>query len=197
MYRQLAHRPRNTLAELTLDRRSFGNLVGSFGLGVVTLSTNFKSTFAASDEPSIFTWSGYDADGLYEEYVEQFGQKPNITFFSSEEDAFAKLQAGFDTDVVSLCEENVPRWRDTGLIQPIDTANLTHWNDILKPLKKIGEASSDGQQWLVPSEWGMLSIAYRTDLVSIDEPSWDILWRDEYAYKVPALTGSTALSITV
>ncbi|MCB1269905.1 MAG: zinc-dependent metalloprotease, partial [Microthrixaceae bacterium] len=60
--------------------------------------------------------------------------------------------------------------RDAGLIMPIDTGRLTHWNDFFPELRQVENV--DGQQWIAPCSWGNSSVIYRRDLIQPKEESW-------------------------
>lgn len=178
-----------------IDRRSFSSCIGRTGIGLIACSIISKSAFGSDDRTQFFTWGGYDSSELYEDYVNQFGEMPSLSFFEDQTEAFHKLRAGYSPDVVSLCVEEIGRWRDSDMLAPIDTGRLKNWSDVIESLKSTGEATTDGEQWMIPFEWGLYSIAYRNDLIVVDDPSWDMLWRSEFAGRVPELTGSNALSI--
>lgn len=88
--------------------------------------------------------------------------------------------------------------RAADLIQPIDTARIDAWDDMLPTLMQLPEVTSDGEVWMMPFDWGNTGLVYRTDLVSGDislqvlaDPSMagkvslpDVV---EYAYSLAAL----------
>jgi spermidine/putrescine transport system substrate-binding protein len=76
------------------------------------------------------------------------------------------------------------RWRDAGVIRPIDTARLTNWGGVFDELKAVPGANVDGEQWFIPFDWGNGSILYRTDLVEVTEDSWSLLFDKKYAGKL-------------
>ena len=49
----------------------------------------------------------------------------------------------------------------------IDTGRLKNWNDLFPELRELPAASDQGKTYMVPWEWGLTSITYRTDLVEL------------------------------
>ena len=63
------------------------------------------------------------------------------------------------------------KWRDAGLLQPLDTSRITGWKDINPGLMKMKDlvTSGDGKAWLMPFDWGTSSLIYRTDKVTPED----------------------------
>jgi len=84
----------------------------------------------ASGPVSLFQWEDYMDPPFLTEYKKTYHETPNITIFADEDEAFAKMRAGFKPDVMGPCYYEYPRWREAGLLQPIDTTKLKNWNKI-------------------------------------------------------------------
>jgi spermidine/putrescine transport system substrate-binding protein len=103
--------------------------------------------------------------------------------YADEDEAFAKMRAGFKPDVMGPCYYEFPRWQDAQLLQPIDTTKLKNWNKISPALRDLpGMAAGPGKVWFVPHYWGNTSITYRTDLAPeyVRHQSWNILFDPKY-----------------
>ena len=67
-----------------------------------SLTAALIATFTASQalanaaDLTVFDWSGYEDQGFYGDYVEKYGGAPSYTYFGSVEEAFTKLQSGFE-----------------------------------------------------------------------------------------------------
>jgi len=173
-----------------LSRRAFGRRLAALGLAAAWLPLGGRAARAA-DEITYFTWSGYEVPDLHRTYIDKHGAAPNITFFGDEDDAFQKLQAGFVADLAHPCTYAVGRWREAGLLSPIDVSRIPAWDNLFEPLKSIEGMQTDGITWFVPIEWGRNSILYRTDLVDIapEEESWSILFDERYAGRLAMFDG--------
>lgn len=126
---------------------------------------------AAADGLTVFDWSGYEDPAFFPAYIEKHGSPPDFAFFGDEEEAFQKLRAGFKADLAHPCAQSLPKWRDAGLLEPLDSARLAQWNDVLPGLKSMKDlmTSADGTAWLIPYEWGNTVLTYRTDTVKPEE----------------------------
>jgi spermidine/putrescine transport system substrate-binding protein len=149
------------------SRREFLKRAAAVGLAPMAVSLTAPRGSAAAEEITYFTWSGYELAELHPSYVEKHGKSPNIAIFSEEEEAFQKLRGGFKADLAHPCTYAVPRWREAGLLAPIDVSRLGWWPDLFERLKDIEGTVADGQHWFVPVEWGRNVILYRSDLVEI------------------------------
>jgi spermidine/putrescine transport system substrate-binding protein len=164
-----------------MTRREFKKALGALGLGLVAGPMISRRGLAATDDqPVVFTWEGYEAPELHASYTEKYGEDPNFTFFGDEEEAFAKIRAGFTPDIVMPCSYKVAIWRDAGIIQPIDETRLSNFPDCIETLKNVPNMVVDGKRSWVCMDWGQTSITYREDLVDIQEESWGLLWDERY-----------------
>lgn len=168
------------LAEGTISRREFKKILASFGVAMVTVPYGAAVRAATEDHPTIYTWEGWDSAGFHEAYIKKYGESPNFSLFGDEEEAFAKMRAGFKPDVTQPCSYKIPIWRDAKILQPIDTSRLEVWPDIIPSLKKIPGSFGEGKQWFAPADWGLTAILYRADLVELKEESWGLLWDERY-----------------
>ncbi len=134
----------------------------------------------ASDRLSLLEWSGYELPEFWQPFADQYPDvDPEHTFFTEDAEAFAKLQSGFDADLVHPCS---PWWNlyvQEGLVQPIDTSRLQNWSGIDPNMAAMGQF--DGQQYFIPWDWGYESILVRTDKVQTIPTSWADLANPEYA----------------
>ena len=81
------------------------------------------------------------------------------------------------------CSYKVEIWRDSGILQPIDTSRLSHWDDVIPSLKEIPGMTHEGQVYFVAADWGQTSVMYRPDLVDaeyLENETWGILWDERY-----------------
>jgi spermidine/putrescine transport system substrate-binding protein len=147
---------------------------------------------AAADTPVLFQWEDYVDPPFLAEYQKARNEKPQTSIYADEDEAFAKMRAGFKPDVMGPCYYEFPRWQEAGLLQPIDTSKLTNWNKLPDSLRNLpGISAGDGKVWFVPHYWGNTSITYRTDLAPeyVGHESWDILFDPKYKGRVAVLEG--------
>lgn len=161
-------------------RRAILKALGAAGVGVAVLPL-LPNGARAADEAIYFTWGGYDDENMHAPYREQFGALPTYATYGDSEEGLQKLRAGFVADVVHPCTGELPRWKDADVIQPVDVQRLKNWVDLFESLKELPAINLDGQIYMVPWDWGITSITYRTDLVELPDgaESWAILWDDK------------------
>ena len=167
------------LATGQLSRRQFNQRLMALGATMVAMPLGARSALAASaDHPTVFTWEGWEVPELHQPYLKKYGESPNMAIFGDEEEAFAKMRAGFKVDLTQPCSYKVPIWKDAGIIEPMDTSRLSNWGDIIPSLKKIPGTFEGDKQYFIPTDWGLTSVLYRADLAPeyVDNESWGMLW---------------------
>jgi spermidine/putrescine-binding protein len=141
-------------------------------LAAAALSTVLPALAVAADSDlTIFEWSGYEDPNFHPKYTEKHGDSPTFTFFGDEDEAFEKLRAGFKTDLAHPCSQSVVKWREAGLLQPLDTSKIEGWNDILPGLLAMKDLATteDGTAWFMPWDWGNTALTFNTEKVSEDD----------------------------
>ncbi len=165
--------------ERRLSRRQILSGLASMGIAA-TMMPVLPGRAKAAVDVNFFTWSGYDIPELFTKFAEKYGEDPTFSVFGEEEEALQKLRSGFTPDVSHPCSSNVRRWRDAGVIKPVDTSRIGNWPDMFPVLKHIRGVQLEGETFMVPFDWGNTSIAYRADLVDIEEESYSILLDERY-----------------
>jgi spermidine/putrescine-binding protein len=169
-----------------LSRRGFNRALAAAGLGLAAMPLAARDGRAAGNV-SVFTWGGYDTGDLCPQYVKKYGGPPDYALFASEEEALQKMLAGFEPDIAHPCSYNIKRWKDAGILQPIDTSRVPEYGNIWERFRSIPETSFDGKPYFVPFDAGTASILYRTDLVDpadVADPSWALLFSEKYRDKL-------------
>jgi spermidine/putrescine-binding protein len=140
-------------------------------LGALALAALLSAPAAQADDLIVFDWSGYEDPAFHPAYVARHGGSPEFAFFADEDEAFEKLRAGFRADVAHPCSQSVVKWREAGLIRPIDPARIVAWKDILPGLAGMKDfmTGPDGTAWLVPFEWGNTMLTYNPEKVAAED----------------------------
>jgi spermidine/putrescine-binding protein len=178
-----------------LSRRDFTRALGAVGLSMTALPMLRRPAKAAANL-TVFGWAGYDVPELFPSFVEKYGEAPEYPLFGSEEEALQKLLAGYQVDVMHPCSYNCKRWRDAGVLAPIDTSRLSNYADIWPKFQEIPQTKTDGKTWFVPFDCGNSSILYRTDLVDpadVADPSWALLFNEKYKGRLSMYNTDTTL----
>lgn len=129
---------------------------------------------------TLLEWSGYELPEFWQAFADAHPQiAPDYSFFAEDAEAYAKMQTGFQTDIVHPCSSWWGLYADSGLVQPIDTSRLKNWSGIVERLAQEGQFN--GKQYFVPWDWGYESILVRADKVKEVPDSWADLWDPQYA----------------
>ena len=56
----------------------------------------------------------------------------------------AKLLSGFSPDVIFPCFYKIKKWYETGRLDAVDTAKLSHWEDIFQSLRALDGVEQGG-----------------------------------------------------
>lgn len=161
-------------------------------LAAVAVASCGQNESRSSRPAALFQWEDYMDPPFLADYEKAYKEKPAITIFADEDEAFAKMRAGFKPDVMGPCYYEFPRWQEAGLLQPIDTTKLKNWNKISPTLRNLpGISAGPNKVWFVPHYWGNTSITFRTDLAPeyVQSQSWNILFDPKYKGRVAALDG--------
>lgn len=155
-------------------------LISLNSCGSGNAATTETSEAPQSNSLSVFDWAGYELPEFWTQFAEQHPDiKIDYSFFGEDAEAFAKIQTGFQTDIIHPCGSWWKLYIDNGLVQPLDVSRLENFKDIPESLIQYG--NFDGKQYFVPWDWGYESILVRTDKVSEIPDSWEDLWNPEYA----------------
>ncbi len=134
-------------------------------LGGALLALAAGPAMAADAELTVFDWAGYEDPGFHGAYAAKYSESPTFAFFGDEEEAFQKLRAGFRADLAHPCSQSVVKWRNAGLLKPLDTSRIPAWDDLNPGLRDMPGFSEGGKAYFVPIDWGNTALVYRTDLV--------------------------------
>jgi len=179
-----------------IGRREVTRILAGAGLGLMTIPLIQKRAKAENDI-IYFTWEGYEIPELHPKYIEKYGASPPTSIFASEEEALQKMRAGFEATLAHPCTYSLERWRDAGVIQPLDPTRLSNYENLFEGLKTLPGAVVDGQTYFVPFDWGNSSVVYRTDMMEVKEESWTQLYDERYAGKLAMSNdGETVVEVT-
>jgi Spermidine/putrescine-binding periplasmic protein len=137
---------------------------------IVSLSFIFiagvaSTTKAFANEPgSVFLWGGYDDDGLFGTYAEEYGS-PEYSIFGDAEEGLQKLKAGFEVDLAWPCQGEIKRWVRAGVLEPLDPSRIENWNDMFPEVRDLPSGMVDGKHYFAPVDWGDTTLFYMADRI--------------------------------
>ncbi|MGH2625036.1 MAG: ABC transporter substrate-binding protein [Anaerolineales bacterium] len=129
---------------------------------------------------TVLDWAGYDQADFWTDFQTTY---PNVTvnfeIGASDADIYAKMAAGDQADIFHPYTGWLQFYVEEGLVEEIDTSQLSNWASVPDSFKAIGQF--DGRQYFIPWDWGFTSILYRTDMVPGGIQSWVALFDEAYA----------------
>ena len=136
-------------------------------IGTALLAGGSLNASAADSSLTVFDWAGYEDPAFHPGYVAKNGDSPTFAFFADEDEAFAKMMAGYTPDIAHPCSQSVAKWRDAGLLKPLDPTKIAGYDDVLPGLKSMKDlmTTEDGTVWFLPFDWGNTIMTYNADKV--------------------------------
>jgi spermidine/putrescine transport system substrate-binding protein len=129
-------------------------------------------------ELTVLEWSGYEAPDFWTDFASANPEAAvDFEFGATDADILAKMQGGSQADVFHLYTGWQQFYVDEGLVQEIDTSQLTNWDAVPEDMQALGQV--DGVQYFLPWDWGFTSILYNTEQVP-EVTSWDVLFNEDY-----------------
>lgn len=171
-----------------LTRRHLMQIMAASGVGLLS-----GGRANAQQNLEVLSWSGYDIPEMAPAFFAAQGA-PSFSLMGSDEEGFQKVRAGYRPDLAHHTSFIVGKYKDAGLIKPVDESRLVHLGDYFPELKQA--VTIDGQLWEAPLSWGNSSVIYRKDLVEITDESWGLLWDERYAGRLAARDSMEGLLIT-
>ncbi len=133
----------------------------------------------------VMEWGGYDLEGVYADYATKHNGPPTYSFIGSDDEEFQRLSSGFKADVAHPCSQMVPKYRETGLIEPWDPAKITELANLNPAFLNSPFLKDDEGVWFLPGDWGATAVAYNKDKVpEADVASLQVFLDPKYAGRI-------------
>jgi spermidine/putrescine transport system substrate-binding protein len=127
----------------------------------------------------IYNWTYYTPDSVIEKFEEEYGVQVQYDEFASNEDMYAKIQAGGSGyDLVFPSGDYVAIMIKQGMLERIDRSQLSNLGNI-DPLVLEKASYDPGMEYSVPYYWGASGIAVNTAKVPQFDRSWSIFGRSD------------------
>ena len=179
-----------------LTRRQMVKVLASVGVGVAAGPLMSRRAAAEKVNLALLEWNGYEYESFHPEYNAKYGGQPEVTFFAETEDAFQKMRAGFQVDLVHPCTGEIAKFRDAGLIKPLETDRIPRWGEIIPYLLEVKGIQADGKYWFAPWDWGYSTVAYNPEVIDVEDPTFDIFVDPRFKGKT-SLTSQIGVNILI
>ncbi len=93
---------------------------------------------ALAGEINVLTWEGYADDSFIKAFEESSSCTVNATYVGSNDDFAPKLVVGGGVyDLITPSIDTNSLMIDAGFVEPLDTAQITEWNNIYEKFLKL------------------------------------------------------------
>jgi spermidine/putrescine transport system substrate-binding protein len=135
----------------------------------------------------IYNWTYYTPHSVIEKFEEEYGVKVVYDEFASNEEMFAKLQAGASGyDIVFPSEDYVQIMINLGMLERLDKSLLSNLDNVAPQVLQKTAADPE-MDYSVPYYWGAAGILVNTAMVPDFEKSWSIFSRRDRAGRMTML----------
>jgi spermidine/putrescine transport system substrate-binding protein len=131
---------------------------------------------AQSKTLNLFIWSEYIDTGIIKEFEKANGVKVNASFYESNEDMLAKLEAGGSKqyDVIVPSSYIVPVLVKKNLVQPLDLTKVPNWKNLGASFKN--PSFDPGNKYSLGYLFSLTGITYRKDKIKNPGTSWALFF---------------------
>ena len=136
---------------------------GSGGTDAVATAPKGAAEKPATGKLRIFAYDDTVAQAMIAPFKAQNpGVDLQIATFDSNQEAAAKLRAGFKADVVDVCLDEMQPLVKAKLLRPLDTSGVQAWANLTPTLRNAKGVTIDGKIYVVPNSAGPQGLIYNT-----------------------------------
>ena len=151
-------------------------------LGLGTALAGCLALPSLAQDLTVFDYSGFEDPSFHGPFTAQHGDSPEFVFFGDEDEAFQRLVSGFQADVTHICAGSVPRWQESGIIEPWDTAQLAAFETLNADLVGQDILAGSEELFFLPVDYGSTAVTYNAaDVPAEDVASLDVFLNPAYA----------------
>jgi spermidine/putrescine transport system substrate-binding protein len=140
----------------------------------------------ASKDLAVFNWQDYIPEDVLKDFKTETGINLVYDTYGSNEDMYAKLLGGATYDVVFPSTDYVPRMVQKDMLLKLDTTKIPELAN-LDPSIGAKNTWDPKNDYSVPYNLGATAVVYWKDKVKVDDPSWNLFTKPEYAQRIMLL----------
>ena len=146
---------------------------------LLSLSVVSALALAQPKELRLYTWTEYIEPAIVSDFEKQTGIKVRITYYESNEELLAKLQAGgvSQYDVVVPSDFIIPSMIQLKVLQPLDKSKIPNLKNI--DPKFANPPFDPGNQYTAGYLWGTVGLMYNTEVFKTAPTSWAVLFDEK------------------
>lgn len=142
---------------------------------------------------NMYIWTEYVPESVIEGFEEETGIQVNVSYYSSNEDLYAKLKSESEGtyDLIQPSDYMVEKMAEQGMLEEIDHDSLTN-------LENLSDAYMDpsydpGNVYSIPFMGGLVAIAVNTSKITTEITSYDDIFDASLAGQAVVLDDSRAI----
>ncbi len=156
-------------------------------------------------ELDVYVWEGYLPEASAKMFEEETGIKLNITFATDNAMMLTLLKGGGKADIVMPTQNQVNRFYEAGLAQPLDISKIKNYEKVSDSLKNQpwakwdGTSMGSGNIYVVPYVFGTSGLVINTKKYTgtLEEIGWDVLFNPEIKGRVSSKNAAESLMLTL
>ena len=163
-----------------VSRRAYLAGAGSIGLAAAAGCTG--SPGGGTPTINVITWNDFAQDPVINSVEENVDATVEIESSTSSTEMFQRMNQGGEFDVAVPNNNLVPRFLEADLIEPVDMDIVTNYGEIYEKFRSFVDEqfTQDGNAYGTPIRWGWYGYAYNTDEVPEHDPSYKIMFEEDY-----------------
>lgn len=172
--------------------------VMSVGMAAMMCTMMFAGCGGDSSEASngtlnLFIWTEYVPESVIASFEEETGIKTNVSYYSSNEDLYAKMQSESEGtyDVILPSDYMVEKMSAQDMLEELDTGKLENLSNISE--QYLGNDYDPENTYSVPYMGGVAAIAVNKDKVTTPIESYGDLFSEELKGQEVVLDDSRAV----
>ena len=153
------------------------------GFGLMGCDENNEA--APENTLKIFIPSEYMSESLVPNFENKFNAKVIVEEFESNEEMFAKVQAGDKYDVLIPSDYMIERLLSKKMLQPIDKEAMTNIGELTDAVKNLN--FDPNNNYSIPYFWGNVGIVYNKNTISpetVKEQGYSIFHNTDFAGRI-------------
>jgi spermidine/putrescine transport system substrate-binding protein len=158
---------------------------------------------AIPKELGVYVWEGYLPEAAVKIFEQETGIKLNITFATDNSAMLTLLKGGGKADIIMPTQNQVNRFYEDGLAQPLDLNKIPNYAKVSAALKDQpwakwdGKTMGSGDIYVIPYVFGTSGLIINTEKYtgSLGDIGWEVLFDPALKERVSSKNAAESLMI--
>ncbi len=156
-------------------------------------------------ELNVYVWEGYLPDSAVKLFEQETSIKLNITFATDNAVMLTLLKGGGTADIIMPTQNQVNRFYESDLAQPLDLKKITNYSKVSSALRNQPWAKWDGSKmgsgdiYVIPYVFGTSGLVINTEKYTkpLNDIGWEVLFDPELKGRVSSKNAPESLMLTL